>query len=646
MGGQASTLSIDNNEFLRSLCDEGVVNSDIRWDLLQQLPDWYPAVLNDNELYKRIEQIGRDITMHSTKTERLGNIVKHQCGLIIQWAANLPEHVPYRQLGNNLYLLQQLIKVAYDTVNGEMEAAEALFMGLPKWNELLTDTLLTFITDHPLINIDPDSVSSRSLAVSCLTVLYSYPLYFAVDMQEPHFFAAYLVHHKDAEPLVSTLLSFISKADYSSVSLRRSSSQSNLMLPAIIPTKERVRSWIRYASTFIVGSQSDISGYAVTPSELTCHLGRRSALLLSILVHRNDPKSRIISVVRDEIETSQCAISVLCDALSRPKALHNPDSVLLLFTMLTENPHMREHLIGLPDLSRLLIPIMEQLYDLDGLWEIPSSLSVLLTVLLILSQYASFHACHDVILPTVPWYTDRILSNISVGSLIVILLVRVIKYNVANAKDMYITRLSLSVISNMGSMLTSMHEYTAQRLIQLTIFLAKKSKVNQTYAELLKNSLHCIFCSLMNNVESNIQIVYELLHHKQLWEEAMVNFDSSQYGFEMQHSGIERCLEYFSNYIDSHADEGCQSVGDITKKLLAACEGWDDSTPTPDDQYIFEYSSDQTFFVPYSWALAVNYYSLVGITWDESRLELLQTGGFGSQDSIEEPFCEGSHEMV
>eukprot|EP01060_Flectonema_neradi_P034799 TRINITY_DN6223_c0_g1_i1.p1 TRINITY_DN6223_c0_g1~~TRINITY_DN6223_c0_g1_i1.p1 ORF type:complete len:647 (+),score=109.30 TRINITY_DN6223_c0_g1_i1:45-1985(+) len=646
MGGQASSLNLDDNELLKTFCDEDVSNSDVRWDLLQQLPNWYPSVLSDGDLYKKIEQIAREIAMHSHKTERLGNIVKHQCSLIIQWAANLPEHVPYKHLGNNLYFLQQLIKVTYDTVNGEMEAAEALYAGLPKWNEIITDTLLTFITDHPLINIDPDSVSCRSLAVSCLTVLYSYPLYFASDQQEPHFFASYLVNHKDAESLVSSLLSFVSKADYSSVDIRKSSGQGNL-LPTIIPTRERVRSWIRYASTLIAGSGGDTS-VAISSSELTCHLGRRSALLLSILVHRNDPKSVFISTIRDEIETSQCAISILCDALSRPKALHNPDSVLLLFTMLTENPHMREHLIALPDLSRLLIPIMEQLHDLEGLWEIPSSLSVLLSVLLILSQYPSFHACHEnAVLQSVPWYTDRMVSNISVGSLLVVLLVRVIKYNVANAKDMYITRLSLSVISNMGSMLTNMHEYTAQRLIQLTLFLAKKSKVDPSYAELLKNSLHCIFCSLTNNVESNIQIVYELLHHKHVWEEAMSGFDASEYGFDMQLSGIERCIEYFSDYIDTYAQEGFSSVDGTTKKLLKACQGWDPSVPAPDDQYIFEYSSDQAFFVPYSWALAVNYYSSVGLVWDESRLELLQKGGFGSQEPIDEETPTGpSQDMV
>lgn len=55
---------------------------------------------------------------------------------------------------------------------------------------------------------------------------------------------------------------------------------------------------------------------------------------------------------------------------------------------------------------------------------------MLLIVILILSQDRSFAAnVHKMTLPSVPWYKERLLHNTSLGSLLVLILLRTAQYN-------------------------------------------------------------------------------------------------------------------------------------------------------------------------------------------------------------------------
>ena len=51
-------------------------------------------------------------------------------------------------------------------------------------------------------------------------------------------------------------------------------------------------------------------------------------------------------------------------------------------------------------------------------------------MLLILSQDGGFiTAAQSVVLPSVPWYKERVLQKISLGGLLVVVLVHVVKFN-------------------------------------------------------------------------------------------------------------------------------------------------------------------------------------------------------------------------
>ena len=68
------------------------------------------------------------------------------------------------------------------------------------------------------------------------------------------------------------------------------------------------------------------------------------------------------------------------------------------------------------DLEVLLLPLLHMLYTASG--RAPSHLYMLLIILLILTQDASFAAnVHKVQLSSVPWYRERLLNKTLLGKL-------------------------------------------------------------------------------------------------------------------------------------------------------------------------------------------------------------------------------------
>lgn len=66
------------------------------------------------------------------------------------------------------------------------------------------------------------------------------------------------------------------------------------------------------------------------------------------------------------------------------------------------------------DLDVLVVPLLQQLYITTG--HAPSQLYMLLIVILILSQDAGFaQNLHQITLPSVPWFKERLLHRTSLG---------------------------------------------------------------------------------------------------------------------------------------------------------------------------------------------------------------------------------------
>lgn len=78
------------------------------------------------------------------------------------------------------------------------------------------------------------------------------------------------------------------------------------------------------------------------------------------------------------------------------------------------------------------------------------------------------------ILKNIHWYTERSISEISLGGLLILVVIRTIQYNMLKMRDKYLHTNCLAALANMSGQFRSLHPYVAQRLVSLFETLAKK----------------------------------------------------------------------------------------------------------------------------------------------------------------------------
>ena len=69
---------------------------------------------------------------------------------------------------------------------------------------------------------------------------------------------------------------------------------------------------------------------------------------------------------------------------------------------------------------------------------------------------------------------ERILHDISLGGLLVVMLVRTVQHNVANAQDPYVYTNCLAALANMAPAFRNIHPHAAQRIVTLIDLLTRK----------------------------------------------------------------------------------------------------------------------------------------------------------------------------
>ncbi|CAL5333848.1 unnamed protein product [Camellia sinensis] len=107
--------------------------------------------------------------------------------------------------------------------------------------------------------------------------------------------------------------------------------------------------------------------------------------------------------------------------------------ILLLYSLVHGNSDFLEYVMVRTDLDALLMPMLETLYNASK--GTSNQIYMVLIILLILSQDSSFNASiHKLMLPSVPWYQERLLHQTSLGSLMIIILIRTMNYNLSKLR--------------------------------------------------------------------------------------------------------------------------------------------------------------------------------------------------------------------
>lgn len=356
---------------------------------------------------------------------------------------------------------------------------------------------------------------------------------------------------------------------------------------------------------------------------------------------------------------------------------HVPNSdqtTLLLYMLLHRNQHFRTYVISRSDIEQLLVPILRTLYHA------PDSNShhiyMSLIVILILSEDDLFtKTVHDVMLKGVTWYTERAISEISLGGLLILVIIRSIQYNMLKMRDKYLHSNCLAALANMSGQFRCLHPYVSQRIVSLFETLARKymrleeriklaqtlpqpnlppveTKVNEegqvstaekgsvatesldvstevapdlaqdmsVLQEVLRMVLEIINSGLSHQLQHNPNLLYTLLYKRSVFEPFRTH-----HAFEDIINNIDAVINYFTNKLEQvNSDLG---ENEVLATIQHGALQWprERLKKFPDLKFKYvEEDKPEEFFIPYVWSLVVH---SSGIYWCANNMKMFVADG-------------------
>ncbi|XP_055993984.1 dymeclin isoform X1 [Sorex fumeus] len=490
MGSNSSRISdLPKNEYLKKLSGtESVSENDPFWN--QLLSFSFPAPTSSNEL-KLLEEatisICRSLVENNPRTGNLAALVKVFLSRTkeLKLSAECANHIFIWQTHNALFIICCLLKVFICEMSEEElqlhftyeEKSPGTYTGSDSEDllEELLCCLMQLVTDIPLLDITYD-ISVE--AVSTLVVFLSCQL-FHKEVLRHSTSHKYLMHGRClpyTSKLVKTLL-------YNFIRQEKPPPPGAHVLPQQSDAGGLLYGLASGVATglWTVFTLGGVGSKAAAAPELTSPLANQSLLLLLVLANLTDaedapnPYRQAVMSFRNTQDSSPCPSSAphtfqinfnsLYTALCEQQA--SDQATLLLYTLLHQNSNIRTYMLARTDMENLVLPILEILYHVEE--RNSHHVYMALIILLILTEDDGFNrSIHEVILKNITWYSERVLTEISLGSLLILVVIRTIQYNMTRTRDKYLHTNCLAALANMSAQFRSLHQYAAQRIISYT----------------------------------------------------------------------------------------------------------------------------------------------------------------------------------
>lgn len=324
--------------------------------------------------------------------------------------------------------------------------------------------------------------------------------------------------------------------------------------------------------------------------------------------------------------------------------LHKDQTTLLLYLLLHRNPNVATFILSRTDIDNLVMPILKLLYNPDN--HNAHHIYMSLIILLILSQDENFNkSVHELTIASVPWYTERAITNITLGGLLVLVVLRTIQYNMTKMRDKYLHTNCLATLANMSSQFHALHPYVTQRIVSLYALLSKKhAKVMEYIKQDEKNSqqngegaqhsdhlsdlaileevirmvLEIINSCVTNTLHHNPNLVYTLLHRRELFAQFRTHPT-----FHDIIQNIDTVLAFFSARLEQHPDQTL-SVGVVLDVIKQGTLQWPRDRLKKFPELKFKYVEEEQpeeFFIPYVWSLV---YKSSTLYWNPDHIQLFR----------------------
>ncbi|XP_023399566.1 dymeclin isoform X4 [Loxodonta africana] len=612
MGSNSSRIGdLPKNEYLKKLSGtESVSENDPFWN--QLLSFSFPAPTSSTEL-KLLEEatisVCKSLVENNPRTGNLAALIKVFLSRTkeLKLSAECQNHIFIWQTHNALFIICCLLKVFICEMSEEelqlhftyeekspgsySSASEDLL-------EELICCLMHLITDIPLLDITYE-ISVE--AISTMVVFLSCQL-FHKEVLRQSISHKYLMQGRCVSytsKLVKTLLyNFIrqEKPPPPGAHVFPQQSDGGGLLYGLA-SGVATGLW----TVFTLGG----AGSKQQTPELSSPLANQSLLLLLVLANLTDapdapnPYRQAIMSFKNTQDNSPFPSSVLHAFQINFNSLYtalceqqtSDQATLLLYTLLHQNSNIRTYMLARTDMENLVLPILEILYHVEE--RNSHHVYMALIILLILTEDDGFNrSIHEVILKNITWYSERVLTEISLGSLLILVVIRTIQYNMTRTRDKYLHTNCLAALANMSAQFRSLHQYAAQRIISLFSLLSKKhNKVLEQATQSLRGSLsssdvplpdyaqdlnvieevirmmlEIINSCLTNSLHHNPNLVYALLYKRDLFEQFRTHPS-----FQDIMQNIDLVITFFSSrLLQAGAELSVERVLEIIKQGVVA----------------------------------------------------------------------------
>ncbi|XP_051057947.1 dymeclin [Phodopus roborovskii] len=663
MGANSSSISdLPKNEYLKKLSGtESISENDPFWNQLFSFS--FPAPTSSTEL-KLLEEatvsVCKSLVENNPRTGNLGALTKVFLSRTreLRLSAECQNHIFIWQTHNALFIICCLLKVFICEMSEEELQLHFMYEEKSPGSysshsedllEELLCSLVQLITDTPLLDITYE-ISVE--AISAMVVFLSCQL-FHKEVLRQSISHKYLMQGPClpyTSKLVKTLL-------YNFIRQEKPPPPGSHVFP---PQSDGGGLLYGLASGVATGlwtvfTLGGTSSKAAASPELTSPLANQSLLLLLVLVNLTDapdtpnPYRQAVTSFKNTQDSSPVPSSIphafqinfnsLYTALCEQQA--SDQATLLLYTLLHQNSNVRTYMLARTDMENLVLPILEILYHVEE--RNSHHVYMALIILLILTEDDGFNrSIHEVILKNITWYSERVLTEISLGSLLILVVIRTIQYNMTRTRDKYLHTNCLAALANMSAQFRSLHQYAAQRIISLFSLLSKKhnkalEQATQSlrgplsssdgplpdYAqdlsvieEVIRMMLEIINSCLTNSLHHNPNLVYALLYKRDLFEQFRTHPS-----FQDIMQNIDLVISFFSSrLLQAGAELSVERVLEIIKQGVVALPK-DRLKKFPELKFKYvEEEQPEEFFIPYVWSLVYN--SAVGLYWNPQDIQL------------------------
>lgn len=663
MGANTSQVSdLSDNPSLKALVGtESISENDPFWNQLISFTFISPTSSGDSKLLEEaVIPLAKILIENNPRTGNFGALVRIFLGRTkeLKISTECQDQLFIWQAHNALFMIRCLLKVFIREMSEEELHLQFSYQerapgscgetGSQDLLEELLSNLVHLIVEVPLLDI---TYSILFEAVTTLLVFFSYQL-FHKDILRDGLIYQHIMKGRClslTSRLVKTLLyNFIrqEKCPPPATHIFEPKDEGGLLYGLASGVASGL--W----SVFTLGGAGSKAGVDQEHNPLP--LSNQSLLLLLVLANLTDgpdwpnPYRQAITCFRNTQDTSTLSVeqphtfqinfNSLYTALCEQQ--RSDQATLLLYTLLHQNANMRTYMLSRTDMDNLVLPILEILYHVED--RNSHHVYMALIILLILTEDDAFNrSIHEVDLKNISWYTERSLTEISLGSLLILVVIRTIQFNMTRTRDKYLHTNCLAALANMSAQFRCLHQYAAQRIISLFALLSKKhNKVLEQatqslrgrqgdntalpdYAqdlnvieEVIRMMLEIINSCLCNSLHHNPNLVYALLYKRELFEQFRTHPS-----FQDIMQNLDTVIGFFSQRLEqAGSDLSVERVQEVIMKGAQALPT-DRLKKFPELKFKYvEEDQPEDFFIPYVWSLV--YSSGVGLHWSPHGIEL------------------------